>query len=86
MVRGRVQGVGFRYTVLEIARRFPVSGTVCNLRTGEVEIDVEGDDAAVDAFVNAVMQTPPRGAHVDGVTRKSAEPRYVDGFNVARDR
>jgi len=85
-IRGRVQGVGFRYKVDRIARRYPVSGTVCNRRTGAVEIDVEGDDDAVAAFIADVIAHPPLGARVDDVTRTNAEPRAVRGFNVAPDR
>ena len=52
--RGRVQGVGFRYTVASIARRFPVVGYVKNLRDGSVELDVEGQTRSVEAFLREV--------------------------------
>ena len=40
--RGRVQGVGFRFTTASVARRFPVQGYVKNLADGSVELVVRG--------------------------------------------
>ena len=83
-IRGLVQNVGFRYTVLHIARRYAVAGTVRNLRAGRcVEIDAEGEPAAVDAFIDDVLAHPPSGARVDGVERSAAEPRGLRTFTSA---
>ena len=43
-IRGRVQGVGFRYTAHNIARRHDVTGYVKNLTDGRVELVMEGPD------------------------------------------
>jgi acylphosphatase len=51
---GRVQGVGFRYRAVEIAREFPVFGWVKNLPTGQVELFAEGDENGVKDFLRAV--------------------------------
>lgn len=51
---GRVQGVGFRATSCAIAANHPVAGTVRNLDDGRVELIVEGDEPAVEAFLDAV--------------------------------
>jgi acylphosphatase len=80
---GRVQAVGFRQTVLEIAPRYAVAGTVRNLRGGGLEIDAEGDDAAVRAFLDDVLARPPHFARIDGVERSAAEPRGAAGFREA---
>ena len=53
---GRVQGVGFRYTVLQIAREFEVAGYVRNLPDGRVCIEAEGDTREVGAFVAAIEE------------------------------
>lgn len=45
---GRVQGVGFRFTVRELASGHPVSGYVRNMPDGSVELVVEGDTEEVD--------------------------------------
>jgi acylphosphatase len=52
--RGQVQGVGFRYTAVHIARRFDVTGYVKNLEDGRVELIAEGSTEEVDAFLAAV--------------------------------
>ena len=72
---GRVQGVGFRYTTRHLAQGFPVSGHVRNLRTGQVEVQVEGEAEQVEAFLevlgrqmascitdSAAQDEPPRGS------------------------
>ena len=51
---GRVQGVGFRYTVQEVARDFKVSGYVRNLPDGRVELVGEGDPAEIEQLLDAV--------------------------------
>lgn len=51
---GRVQGVGFRYRTLQIAKEFDVSGFVRNLDDGRVQLEVEGDKAEAEGFVAEV--------------------------------
>ncbi len=81
MLSGIVQGVGFRYTVLRIAARYDVAGTVRNVRAGaRVEIDVEGEAGVVEAFVDDVLANPPPAARIDRVERRNAEPRGMRGF------
>ena len=53
---GRVQGVGFRYTVKNIALPHSVRGYVKNLPDGCVELVMEGPDAEMDAIVELVKQ------------------------------
>jgi acylphosphatase len=50
LVRGRVQGVGYRYFALEAAERLRITGYVRNLRSGEVEIHAEADESVLDRF------------------------------------
>ena len=44
---GHVQGVGFRYTVADLAKGFDVRGYVRNLPDGRVELVVDGDEAEI---------------------------------------
>lgn len=61
---GRVQGVGFRYTVLQIAREFEVAGYVENLFDGRVSLEVEGAEREVGDFIAAIEE------HMHGYIRK----------------
>lgn len=53
---GHVQGVGFRYTTLQVAKEFEVSGFVKNLPDGRVQVEVEGRAEELDAFVAAIEE------------------------------
>ncbi len=65
-VRGRVQGVGFRYFVQSQAEALDLSGWVRNGVDGSVLGVVEGNDDRMDAFHRALEQAPPPSA-VDSV-------------------
>ena len=52
---GRVQGVGFRYHALRIAKEFDVSGYVRNLDDGRVQLEAEGEESEVRAFIAEVQ-------------------------------
>lgn len=54
---GRVQGVGFRYTVKSLTTGFEVTGTVRNLEDGRVELMAEGAKEELDAFLEAVRKS-----------------------------
>ncbi len=54
---GTVQGVGFRFTVQEVSRRFDVTGFVRNLPDGRVELTAEGEEKEAQAFLKAVRES-----------------------------
>ncbi len=51
---GRVQGVGFRMTVRDLAAQFPVQGRVCNVADGTVEMVAVGASEALSSFLEAI--------------------------------
>jgi acylphosphatase len=78
---GRVQGVGFRYQALHLAREFEVAGTVRNLADGRVELEVEGAPPEVRAFVAAIEDRMT--GYVRGTERIEAErPPQFSGFTI----
>ncbi len=62
-VAGRVQGVGFRYFVYEVARQHRLTGYVMNLRDGSVRTYAEGPRHSLEEFLRFLRQGPS-GARV----------------------
>ncbi len=58
---GRVQGVGFRYSVRRLACGFEVTGFVRNLADGRVELVVEGDEVELREFLDAISSSELAG-------------------------
>jgi hydrogenase maturation protein HypF len=65
-ITGVVQGVGFRPFVYQIATRANLCGWVANTSAG-VDIEIEGDARALDAFVHALTEAPPPLARIDSM-------------------
>ncbi len=66
MIRGRVQGVGYRAWAVDTARRLGLTGWVRNRTDGSVEAVAAGDPAILDQFL-AACRTGPALARVIGV-------------------
>jgi acylphosphatase len=81
IVHGRVQGVGFRYTVARAAQSRGVTGWVSNRPDGTVEAAFEGEPEAVDSLV-CFCSEGPRGAVVDQVDVADEEPEGLSRFAV----
>lgn len=58
-IRGRVQGVGFRYWTLLLAQRLNVKGSVRNLSDYSVEVTAEADERILEHFVSQLREGPP---------------------------
>lgn len=78
---GRVQGVGFRYMTLQLAREYDVAGYVQNLCDGRVRVEAEGDEQEVDGFLAAIEER--MHGFVRQVEKAAGERmRQFSGFTV----
>ena len=77
VVRGRVQGVGFRYATVHAARRFGVTGWVRNRGDGSVEAVVHGSVESVQAMVEWARRGPD-AAVVESLEVLEAEGEFSD--------
>ena len=79
---GHVQGVGFRYSIKQIAKGFSVIGSVRNLPDGRVELQVGGDAEEVDAFLEAITQSELRAHIRETDVVPLGAPPAVRGFEI----
>lgn len=73
IVKGRVQGVGFRMFVMETARNFQLTGWVRNCWNGDVEVIAEGHHRSLEEFLSKLRIGPP-AAHVTHVEFEWQQP------------
>jgi len=81
VVRGMVQGVGFRFFTEHVARLSGVGGWVRNRYDGSVEIEAEGEDMDLDAFLREIRKGP-RMSRVDDVTTEPISPTGEHEFRI----
>ncbi|HEX7053704.1 MAG TPA: acylphosphatase [Burkholderiales bacterium] len=84
-VRGRVQGVGFRYALRREAERAGVRGWVRNRRDGSVEALMQGDAQAVAALIAWARRGPP-AARVDELHESVADPALAQDCEAFEER
>ncbi len=84
-VRGIVQGVGFRPFVYQLAERHRLVGWVRNT-TSQVEIQVEGSEAALAAFVRDLRDEAPPLARIDEIETEDRSPAGYSSFEIVESR
>ena len=83
-IRGKVQGVGFRYWAVRQASKLALRGWVRNRGDGSVEAVAAGPKDALDAFITA-CHTGPRAARVESVVVEDADETVGNGFEDIKD-
>jgi acylphosphatase len=82
VVRGRVQGVGFRFFVLRVANQLPIAGWVSNEQDGSVRCVAEGSRHDLGRLLDA-LRDGPAGAEVSRVDDQWLPPTgRMSGFTV----
>lgn len=84
---GRVQGVGFRYTVRQLAAGYEVAGWVKNLTDGRVELLAAARDAEeLSAFLTELRENSAVAHYIREVEEHTVPaPPGLTGFSIARD-
>ena len=81
IVRGEVQGVGFRFHTQATAARLGAAGFVRNLRDGSVEVEIEADEHTVERMIDW-LRSGPTWATVQSVDVTDREPTGEREFSI----
>ncbi|MFC2026504.1 carbamoyltransferase HypF [Chloroflexota bacterium] len=84
-VCGVVQGVGFRPFICRLARKFRLNGWVRNT-SGNVTIEVEGQEVEISRFLTSLKQEAPPVAHIQDITTESLPIEGGTGFSILESR
>lgn len=81
LIKGMVQGVGFRYHTAHEGLKRDLTGYARNLPDGSVEVLACGHEEKVSELLHW-LNTGPRMSRVDSVEMEEVEWRHVDGFEI----
>jgi acylphosphatase len=84
LVRGRVQGVGFRWFVRETARELGLAGWVRNRPDGSVEVAAEGSADLLEKLRHELLQGPPGAAVASLDDLGAGDQVHKDPFEIVR--
>ena len=82
VVRGRVQGVGFRWFVSRVASRLELDGWVANDPDGSVRVVAEGPAQALDELIGALERGPAGAAVADVAVNRTVPTGSFSGFSI----
>lgn len=82
LVKGEVQGVGYRWFVRQTAERLKVFGWVRNLAQGDVELEAEGGKPALEAFLKELKSGHPYARVESLETREVPTQGAREGFGI----
>ena len=82
LYEGKVQGVGFRASILSLAKGYEVTGWVKNLPDGRVEVLASGDAAELEEFLQGIRESHLAG-HIEHENVTPATPETdLKGFRI----
>jgi acylphosphatase len=82
IVQGIVQGVGYRFFAVEIAKQYNIKGYARNLPDGNVEVIAEGDEGMLNEFIKR-LKIGPGSARVTGIDVKWDDTDFgFDSFDI----
>ncbi|TET87543.1 MAG: carbamoyltransferase HypF, partial [Dehalococcoidia bacterium] len=82
-VRGVVQGVGFRPFVYKLAHKHGLVGWVRNT-SGNVEIEVEGEEESIDGFLAGLKTKAPPMARIEEIATVPLPPKGYTSFEIRK--
>ena len=80
-VKGLVQGIGYRYFIREKAKQTGINGYVKNMSNGNVLIIAEGEESALEDFMQRI-KTEHQYAHINDMTVNKAKEEYFNEFKI----
>ncbi|MCX7917350.1 MAG: acylphosphatase, partial [bacterium] len=85
LIKGKVQGVGFRPTIYRYAKELNLGGFVCNTGSG-VLIEIEGDNGKLEAFLNRIKKYPPPKAEIREIKVKKIKTKGEIEFKITKSK
>jgi acylphosphatase len=82
IVKGRVQGVAFRFYTQKAARDYNIEGTVKNLYNGDVEVYAQGEEENIRQFEVFLRSGPPAAHVLQLIKEESDTPLKYPGFQI----
>lgn len=82
-IKGKVQGVGFRFSCMEVAYKYNVKGFVRNRSDRSVYVEAEGEEANLNLF-REWCQKGPVWARITEVVEEEGELQHYTSFEISR--
>jgi acylphosphatase len=82
IIKGRVQGVGFRWFARENARALRITGFVRNMLSGDVEVFAEGEEENIEHFISQLKKGPAFSSVTEIVVSREEVTHEHDSFKV----
>lgn len=83
LIKGLVQGVGFRPFIYRLANEYNLNGTVENNNLG-VEIIIEGKESEIESFIDVLPQSIPEASHISNIDIRNEKIRGIHDFSIIK--